>query len=109
MRKPKYDRSKVIIQATRFTFVGIPFKVAMKEAWKEEKLRVLKAMLRSGVVQFTFKTAAQQLRKAKGTTCKKKIPNIPPPLDVKTLFNFYDVKKQGWRKFEKNSELITIG
>lgn len=107
--KVKYDRARVNRDAKRLTLVGVPLSVAMRESWRAEKLRVLKRMLASGVVEFTFKEAGKQLQRTiAGTTVphlipKDKLQNMPARESVRNPFLYvYDTKSDNWTPLNRS-------
>lgn len=102
MTKIKYDRARIALEAKRFTYVGVPYSVALKEAWRAEKLRVLKRLLASGVVEFRLREAGKLIRDIAATT----VPHLIPinkrqllPRKVSTTdpyVRIYDTKEDKW-------------
>jgi len=93
------QRARIVRDARRFNLVGLPYKVALAESQKEERLRVLRKMLSTGIVDITFKAASKKLQRALGTTMPAFVPKrkIEAPRS-KNLLNFYDVQLKGWRE-----------
>jgi len=105
MRKAKYNRKRVYYDAKRFSLVGVPYPIALKEAWRAEKFRVLKQMLATGLVEFSFKQAGAQMQKLTGTTMPHAIP-IVDRTPVKHQFPYvrvYDTKLHAWQNINTST------
>lgn len=113
-KSSKYDRARVIADAKRFTYVGVPYSVALKEAWRAEKLRVLKRMLAAGVVEFTFKEAGAQVQRVIGTMvphlipAKQKATKPTRTTPIETHVAVYDTKEDKWKQLNVSTADIEI-
>jgi len=112
--KIKYNRAKITSDAKRFTLVGVPYSVALKESWRAEKLRVLKRMLASGVVEFTLREAGNVVKKITATTVPHLIPAAkrlerPAKLAIVDPFvHVYDTVEDKWTKLNNSTAEIEI-
>lgn len=112
--KIKYNRAKITSDAKRFTLVGVPYSVALKESWRAEKLRVLKRMLASGVVEFSLREAGAVMRKMTATTVPHLIPaakrQIFPKRTAGDLYvRIYDTKEDKWTMLNNSTAEVEIG
>lgn len=110
MAKSPFDRKKILNDAKRFAIIGVPYSVALKHAWREEKLRILKRKLASGIVEFQLKEAGKELTKVFGTT----VPHLVPadkrqhtPAGA-PYFQLFDTKLQAWRSINKTTADIEL-
>jgi hypothetical protein len=100
MRKPKCNRKRVLYDAKRFALVGVPYSIALKEAWRVEKFRVLKQMLATGIVEFRFKQAGAAMQRMTGTTMPHAIPKQAralPIVDRRAYVSVFDTEQGAWR------------
>lgn len=111
--KHKYDRARVISDAKRFTYVGVPYSVALKEAWRAEKLRVLKRLLASGIVEFTLREAGKAVKKVTATTVPHLIPAakrqiMPKITSIDPYVHIYDTKEDKWTRLNNSTADVEI-
>jgi hypothetical protein len=106
--KPKFDRKRVFYDAKRFALVGVPYPVALKEAWRAEKFRVLKRLLATGVVEFQFQEAGKQVQRIVGTTMPHLLPadqRVAPKSEM-AYVRVYDTTLEAWRKINSSTSDI---
>jgi len=110
MRKPKYNRKRVMYDARRFALVGVPYSIALKEAWRAEKFRVLKKMLSTGLVEFSFRQAGAHMQKVIGTTVPHAIPKKARalPKSNSAFVSVYDTQLAAWRSINTSLTEISI-
>jgi len=109
-KKIKYNRKRVFYDAKRFALVGVPYPVALVEAWRAEKFRTLKLMLSTGLVEFTFQAAGKAVQKVIGTTMPHAIPakqRIAPKSEV-AYVKVFDTQLEAWRSINSSTSDIEI-
>lgn len=75
---------------------------------KTSELRRLRYLLKDGVAEFVYKKSNGAKRNAKGTLNSTLIPkeakdDKPTNDSNNEVFTYYDLKKDGWRRFRKEN------
>lgn len=111
MTKVKYDKKRVLRDAYKFVLVGVPQEIALEESWRAEKIRVLKRMMATGIVEFNLKEAGKQVQHLIGTTAPHLIPKKNKTIIPKfegAYVNLFDTEHKAWRRINKSIAEIEI-